>query len=299
MNNQNHLIGTIGNNEQKKLIVLGGIHGNETGGIDAIKRVMKFFNTHPEIKIDGKIYFIKGNLKALEKGERFIDKDLNRLWKQEYINDSTHKHYDIKELQELHRLISVEICKNNYEDCTLLDLHTFSAESGVFCIPAGNSKSIELARSFQTPFIEKLVDSLPETALNYFGNKGITGVVFEGGTHGSEEAVNNLEAGIFHIIGYLKMLNSDKTSIIEKMRKKLECISRNFPHYLELTYIHKLNEYNKYETKEGYYNFKKIIKDEIIGFQDGDIVKSPSNGYILMPLYQKKGSDGFFIVQEK
>jgi len=298
MTSNKHLIGTLGNNEAKKLIVIGGMHGNEISGVEAIEETLEFFQKHPEIQLNGKIYFIKGNISALNKNERFIDKDLNRLWSDDYIQNEHPDIFDVKEVKELHKLIAEDICQNDYSNCTLLDLHTFSAKTGAFCIPADNPKSMALAQTFKTPFIEKLAGSLPETALNYFGNKGMASVVFEGGTHASIEAKENLKAGIFHTIAYLDLVNRKDFDIVFEMRKKLYEISKNLPHYLRLTYIHKLKEYNKYRTKPGYFNFKRINKNEVIATQDGSEIKSPSDGYILMPLYQKKGSDGFFIVQE-
>jgi len=298
MINNKHLIGTLGNNEAKKLIVVGGMHGNEKSGVEAILETLDFFAQHPEIKLNGKIYFLQGNIGALKKGERFIDKDLNRLWHEDYIQNEHPDIADVKEVKELHKLISEDICQHNYSNCTLLDLHTFSAKTGAFCIPAENKQSVALAQTFKTPFVEKLVGSLPETALNYFGNKGMTAVVFEGGTHASDEARTNLKSSIFHTIAYLDLVNREDFDIVFEMRKELYEISKNLPHYLRLTYIHKLNKYNNYQTKPGYFNFKKINKGEVIATQDGKQITSPSEGYILMPLYQKKGSDGFFIVQE-
>ncbi len=298
MTSNKHLIGTLGNNETKKLIVIGGMHGNEISGVEAIEETLVFFQEHPEIKLNGKIYFIKGNISALNKNERFIDKDLNRLWSDDYIQNEHPDIFDVKEVKELHKLIAEDICQNNYSNCTLLDLHTFSAETGAFCIPAENSKSMALAQTFKIPFIEKLAGSLPETALNYFGSKGMASVVFEGGTHASDEARKNLKAGIFHTIAYLDLVNREDFDIVFEMRKDLYEISKNLPHYLRLTYIHKLDKYANYQTKPGYFNFKKVDKNEVIATQDGNNITSPSDGYILMPLYQKKGSDGFFIVQE-
>jgi len=198
----------------------------------------------------------------------------------------------------LHKLIAEDICQGDFSNCTLLDLHTFSAQSGIFCIPSGNQKSFDLAKSFGIPFIEKLSDLLPGTALNYFGKKGMTSVVFEGGTHGTKDTVKNLEAGLWHGLAYTGFVDAS-LPIVQKSRNLLQYISNRFPHHLELIYRHKLNNYNEFKMKEGYYNFKKITKQEFLAYQNKKQILSPTDGYMLMPLYQKKGSDGFFIVQEK
>ncbi len=292
-----HIIEVIGDNEQQKFIVIGGMHGNEQSGVEAIENVLpqlkKVFNPQK-----GTLYFLKGNTKALALNERFLDRDLNRLWLDEYIFGEESDIADVTPLKILHDLIVNDICQGKFDNCTFLDLHTFSAQSGIFCIPAGNEKSIAFARSFGVPFIEKLSDMLPGTALGYFGQKGMTSVVFEGGTHNTPQATENLEAGLWHSLAYTGLIEED-LEVVQNSRQKLIDISEKYPHHLELTYRHKLEDYHHFKMHKGFYNFKPVKQAEPLAVQDKFEIKSPSNGFMLMPLYQKKGSDGFFIVQEK
>jgi len=291
-----HLAGVIGKDPSKKLIIIGGMHGNEHSGPEAMDRVMNRLQPH-EDQVRGTVYFILGNLEALRRNERFVDVDLNRIWSDKHLA-SPNGGYDYKELKEIHRLIE-DICEREYGRCALLDLHTFSADSGIFCIPAENESSEALARHFGVPYIEKLAKSLPETALNYYGEKGMTSVVFEGGKHNTPEATDNLEKAIWLTLAYLGFVNTEDFPFIPRMKEELEKISEPYPHRLEMVYHHKLEDFHKYKMNEGYYNFKEIDKGEIVARQDGAHVRSPYGGFMLMPLYQKKGSDGFFIVQER
>jgi len=291
-----HLLGIIGKNKAKKLIIIGGMHGNEHSGPEAMDRVIRKLKPQ-EDKVKGTVYFILGNLEALRRNERFVDVDLNRIWSDKHLA-SPNGGYDYKELKEIYALIE-NICEGNYPPCALLDLHTFSADSGIFCIPAENEKSEALARYFGVPYIEKLAKSLPETALNYYGEKGMTSVVFEGGKHNTPEATDNLERAVWLTLDYLGFIDKKDFPFVEQMKKELEKISEPYPHRLEMVYHHKLKDFHKYKMNEGYYNFKEIDKGEIVARQDDDHVRSPFGGFMLMPLYQKKGSDGFFIVQER
>ncbi len=292
-----HIIDIIGNSEDKKFVIIGGIHGNEKGGIDAILNVLPEMKKNSPIQ-KGKVYFLKGNLPALKLDERFIEKDLNRLWTDENLLSEEDTSPDIAQLKELHNLIVDEICQNKFDNCIFLDLHTFSAKSGVFCIPAANSRSVAFAQSFGISFIEKLSDTLPGTALSYFGNKGMTSLVFEGGTHNTAEASRTLEAGIWHSLAYAGFI-SPELEKVKKGRELLNEISNNYPHHLELVYRHKLEDYFNFRMNKGYFNFKPIRKSEFLAVQNNSKITSPYSGYILMPLYQRKGSDGFFIVREK
>ncbi len=293
-----HLLYEGGNNEEKKLIVLSGIHGNEKQGIIAAKRVISELEKHPD-KIHGKVYFLLGNLKALASDERFVDVDLNRIFHDKNIRPNGQTAYDYKEFRELRHLISEKICQNKFDNCVLLDLHTFSADSGIFCIPAENKKSFELARSFGVPFIEKLSSSLPETALHYYGEKGMTSVVFEGGKHEDPQSADLLEAAIWLTLLHEGFIHEKDFPFISEMKKRLQKASQNLPHHLELIYRHKLDDFHRFQMKEGYYNFMEVKKAEKLAIQNGKELSSPVEGLILMPLYQKKGSDGFFIVKKK
>ena len=42
----------------------------------------------------------------------------------------------------------------------------------------------------------------------------------------------------------------------------------------------------------------KVKKGELIAKDKNGDIFSPANGRILMPLYQKQGEDGFFIIKE-
>lgn len=292
-----HIIDKLGVNAGKKIIILGGMHGNEINGVEAIEQVL------PRLKklldeTTGQIWFLKGNVPALEAGERFLDKDLNRLWLNKHLQNQNPNIADYTALHALHDLIVNDICQGLFDNCIFLDLHTFSAKSGVFAIPAGNRKSLEFARSFGVPFIERLSESLPGTALQYLGQKGMTSVVFEGGTHQTPEATRNLTAGIWHSLAYAGFLAENLPEVVQS-RQLLKDISKDLPHHLELTYRHKLDQYQNFKMQPGYYNFKPVQKSENLAIQNQQVIESPSSGYMLMPLYQKKGSDGFFIVKEK
>lgn len=59
------------------IVIFAGIHGNENSGIFAIQEVFKRII---KLQLNGTVYGVSGNLKALELNRRFIDEDLNRIW---------------------------------------------------------------------------------------------------------------------------------------------------------------------------------------------------------------------------
>lgn len=58
--------------------VMGGVHGNETVGIDVLEAILEMIND-TKLKI-GTLNLIAGNPSALEKNVRFVEQDLNRCF---------------------------------------------------------------------------------------------------------------------------------------------------------------------------------------------------------------------------
>ena len=53
-----------------------------------------------------------------------------------------------------------------------------------------------------------------------------------------------------------------------------------------------------FKMNPGYSNFQQITEGEVLGQDINGDVKAPHSGYIMMPLYQKQGDEGFFITQD-
>jgi len=47
-----------------------------------------------------------------------------------------------------------------------------------------------------------------------------------------------------------------------------------------------------------YKNFQKVSKGEVIAKDKNGEIVAPVDALILMPLYQKQGDDGFFLIKE-
>ena len=61
-------------------------------------------------------------------------------------------------------------------------------------------------------------------------------------------------------------------------------------------YIHKIQYEDEFFMNPHMLNFQYIKKGETIGHDKRGIVTSPKSGYLLMPLYQSKGKEGFYLI---
>ncbi len=296
---ENRIIAKIeGEKKGYEIILISGMHGNEMAGVTGVEKVINFIKKN-KISVSGNITALRGNLGALNKDIRYIDMDLNRMWTNEYINNTDKKLniYELKELKELSSAID-NICLGNFNNCVIIDFHSFSSQSGIFTIPANNQKSIKLAEAFQVQFVEKLTSDLKETAIQYYAFKGATALVFEGGQHYAEETEGNIMAAIYMALNHLKCVDKNDIPEFENHKERLRSKALKLPKHYELSYIHRIKNGNDFKMNQGYINFQEIKKDEILAYENQKPILSECNGRILMPLYQKKGNNGFYVIQE-
>lgn len=300
MKSNERIIGDVGPKEAHTLVVcFAGIHGNEVGGVKALERIFKTLSDKEE-KIKGRFIGVRGNLKALNKGKRYIEEDLNRLWSDEFIHIARNHKHSHPEFEELAALCDVidSIDLDHYREKIFIDLHGTSAANGIFTIVKDYKESAFIVDELHSPILLKLHDSLHNTTVPYMAKHGFISLGFEGGKIGSKETIEN------HRLIMWEMLL--QTGIIEKHQIPEEVLNYQFlrdfsaklPKYLKLDYCHKIQEGDEFEMLPGFVNYDHIKKDDLLAKDRHGEIRSQYDGYILMPLYQKEGNDGFFIISE-
>lgn len=308
----NRKIGQYGGQQPGALIlVFGALHGNEPAGVRAIESIFRILENestaHPDFVFKGKLAGFIGNLQAYRKQLRFIEKDLNRIWNPSFVqqlleSDPTQLQDESREVLELYEMIRTEIEAFPGRDIVLLDLHTTSAEGGIFTIPTDETVSLELARALHVPVILRLQDSI-EGPLLKFAASGhfhtapakVAAVAFEAGQHDDPQSV---ERSIAAIVACLRAAGCCPREALQHERDDLlRNTSEALPSVVFLRYVHHIGPNDAFRMRPGYLNFQTIKKGEHLADDVKGRVLSPIDGRILMPLYQSKGTDGFFIVQ--
>lgn len=283
------------------LIVLAGVHGNETAGIQAIQNVMAYLREH-QIPCDGCIVGLQGNMTALREGVRYIDTDLNRLWSTEQIDKIRKGHIDgyesieHREQRELLTIIDQLLIHREASDPFIfLDLHTTSAESGHFLIINQNDRSGYLTDQLSVPVIEGLTEVLRHTTLDMFSRQSMMALAYEAGQHDDAAAIKRMEALILSVMHAQHMIVLTDHTLCE-IKTLLSQEAQKLPKKFGFAYRHQIAKEDEFTMKSGHNNFEVIRKDQVLGTDIRGEVKAPIDGYLLMPLYQKMGSDGFFII---
>jgi len=292
-------------------VIFGQMHGNEPAGSIAAELLFaaidKEYENNPKFMFRGKIVAMRGNTRAAAIKARYIDRDLNRFWSPENVAHAENSTADglyseDLEMREIVAEIRRYISEYKPTDVVVLDLHTTTAHGGIFSIPAQNETSRTLALGMYAPVIHGFIKNLGGTSLHYFKteNFGIrtTAVCFESGQHDSPESP---KLALSAIINCFRALGGFADSDVE-MRHDilLQERAQHLPREARLVYTHSIAPEDEFRMRNDhiFQNFDPIEKGEIIAYDKNGAVLAPMSGLILMPLYQKLGSDGFFIVQE-
>ncbi|MCB0532928.1 MAG: succinylglutamate desuccinylase/aspartoacylase family protein [Lewinellaceae bacterium] len=311
----NRILGTYTGPEPGALVVVfGAVHGNEPAGVLALKEIFRMLELEPEVNpgftFRGKLVGLIGNCQAFASGKRFIERDLNRLWTDDYLqrilqSEPDQLRAEDKELVETIDCLRAEIDQSKPEALILLDLHTTSAHGGIFCIPSDDKASLRLAKELHAPVILGMLDGLEGTLLhvasgNYFEHNGYpkysVGVAFEAGQHHDPQAVSYAIAAIINCLRAAGCIRHE--DVDSRHESLLKTFTDALPKVTQLRHIHHIRPGDAFNMRPGYSNFQPIQKGEHLADDTSGPIHAPEDGLILMPLYQPQGTDGFFVVRE-
>ncbi len=286
------------------VIFSSGVHGNEPSGVLALRNVFEQI-VALNIQINGSVLAFIGNRNALNQGQRYATIDLNRLWTDINIerlhnNGGFPPHEinpDVLEMIKIDRLITNFENTASGKEHYFIDLHTTSAPSVPFAVVDRTQHCIDVALQFPLPVIINLNEYIKGTMLNYLDKRGFHGLVFEAGQHDEDMSVTKHEAIIWMVLAETGALEKDEVPDYEAKFELLNGLSDD-PHKLfQIIHRQGVEEGEQFKMKPGFVNFQNIHEGQELGKLNGRILRAPSDGRIFMPLYQSKGTDGFFIVE--
>ncbi len=295
------------------VVVFGATHGNETAGVLALQEVFRLLIQEPERNPDfqfaGRLLGLLGNRQAFSQQQRFLNRDLNRTWtgdqlrRVEKIPQELLQGEDL-EMREIIRLIHQQLLEYQPEVLVLLDLHTTSAQGGIFCIPTDDMASLRLAKELRAPVILGMLEGVEGTLLHFASDnlfeiggfpRYTIGVAFESGQHDDPLSVNRAIAAVVHLLRAASCIREE--DVDTRHEAILRAYSRDLPRVTRLRYVHRLRPGDGFKMRPGYANFHPVTQGDAVADDVTGPVLVPYDGFLLMPLYQSLGSDGFFLVE--
>ncbi|MCB0633269.1 MAG: succinylglutamate desuccinylase/aspartoacylase family protein [Lewinella sp.] len=289
------------------LICLAGMHGNEPAGIEALEYLFRMLEiepiANPDFEFTGRIVGLKGNLGAISKQQRFLDKDLNRQFTpgniQRVFSLSAALKTEDLELKQLIETVRSEVADYQPDQLVILDLHTTTADGGIFAIATDDEMSVRIGVQLHAPVITGMLKGLQGTTMHYFTteNMGVptVAVTFEAGQHGDPLSVNRTIAAI---VNCLRTIGCVKAEHVENRHDQLlQDYARYLPKVAALIRAHRISPEDQFQMLPGYRNFQKVKKGEVLAYDRSGPIQAEVSARILMPHYQQQGDDGFFLVK--
>lgn len=287
------------------LVVLGAMHGNEPAGLLALQSLRTRLRRGRGLE-RGRLVGVAGNLAALRRGRRFIDRDLNRDWSGRRIARATRSGPDSAEDAEMVALAAIfdRVAVESRGPLYFVDLHTTSGESPPFASSPEDDESLELCARLRVPNVLGIEDHLKGTAFEYLQERGFQGFIFEGGQHADPSSVESSEAAVWLLLEALEMLEPVPQSAGEPeddagwAEEVMERVAADLPSRLRIEYRHALEPRHQFRMVPGLRSFQEVEAGQLLAHDRLGEVRSPNDGRLLMPLYQPQGDEGFFTMSE-
>jgi succinylglutamate desuccinylase len=300
---QERILGELGGETAgPTVVVMCGIHGNEPTGVRAARRVLDRLAAADAPGIRGRLVVIVGNLTALQQKTRFVELDLNRQWSPDRVRrvrageeDGAAETAEQREILRVLDRLAPELALPAY----FLDLHTSSADGPPFLTVGDTLRNRAFAMQLPLPLILGLEEQVDGALLEYLNNQGFVTLGVEAGHHDRRTSVDRHEAVLWLTLVAAGLLRREQAPVdLEHQRRLLLEASHGIPRVMEVRYRHPIAPRDSFAMEPGFANFGRIARGDLLARDASGPVRAREDGLILLPLYQGKGDDGFFVARE-
>jgi len=282
------------------LIVTAAIHGNEIAGVEAARRVLGRIDTE-RTEVRGELLILAGNLEAMRLGKRFQVKDLNRQWTREKVEALRARDADTADAEDREQRDLLSYIDRASEDARgavfFLDLHTTSAAGYPFGIYDSAAQEI-FARQFPLPTIRGLGAALAGVLSSYMGNHGAVALAVEGGQHTDASTIDHLEATLTIALAVAGLVDRTHLSRLHDAQAHLDAVRGEIPRAMEVVARYAIVPSDAFVMTPGYANIARVRRGELLAKDSRGPIHAPLDGFVILPLYQGQGDDGFFFGRE-
>lgn len=295
---EDRLIGRWGDMAAGPLVVVtAGIHGNEPSGVEALEALFESLGK-TQVEFNGCLIGLRGNCRALQMGKRFHTEDLNRIWTRERLRRWTEGHPPIHpDEAEMYALLSLieDYRKRAKEPIYFFDLHTTSSQTIPFTTVNDSLLNRSFAEQLPVPMILGIEEYLDGPLLSYLNDLGYVSFGFEGGQH-DDALARKAHYAFLQLSLYLTGLRTRDRKAEAKWRKAMADLTHGVQGIFEIVDRHAIASGETFCMRPGYANFQRVEKGEILADSNEKPLRAKKSQRIFMPLYQKQGRDGFFII---
>lgn len=282
------------------LLCTGGVHGNEPAGVLALQRIFGRLE-EGDVALAGRFVALAGNRGALAAGQRYLDNDLNRAFKPERVarvaGSAHNESAEDGELRDLVRLLAEVRAAAGGRSVHLLDIHSTSGGGAPFSVLDDTLANRAFGFAIPVPHVLGLEEELAGTVTSWANAQGLVATAFESGQHADPASVDRAEAAVWLALDASGVLPAGRREA-PAARDLLTAQTASLPRVVEVRYRHVLPAGHRFRMEPGYRNFDAVRAGQLLATDGGAPVALDYDARLLMPLYQAKGDEGFFVVHD-
>ena len=282
------------------LIVTVAVHGNEVAGVVAAQRVLARLRKDAT-PIRGDVVVLAGNAAAMALGKRYQVKDLNRVWTTEKVDalrarDPSLDDAEDREQRELlvHLDRAIERARGPVFS---LDLHTTSAAGYPFGIYDSEAEDA-FAQRFPLATIRGLAAALAGVLSSYMGQRGATALAVEGGQHDDPATIEHLDATLTIALVACGLVDVSALGRYASATRHLDAARGDIPRAMRVVARYAIKRDDAFVMAPGFANIARVRKGTLLATDARGPIHAPTDGFVILPLYQGQGDDGFFFGRE-
>ncbi|MBK9384172.1 MAG: succinylglutamate desuccinylase/aspartoacylase family protein [Planctomycetes bacterium] len=280
------------------VLVCAALHGNEVDGLLAAEAVADAIDPR---QLRGRLVVFVGNRGAHAGGQRYLERDLNRaftetrgeLWRRGELG----REAEDGEQREILELLAQRVPSDGTR-AVLLDLHSTSGGGPPFAVFGDTRANRRIGLALGIPAILGLEEAIDGTLLEFLARRGHVAVCVEGGKIGEPQTRELLEDALWVALVEAGSLRASAVSGLSAARARLRAAAGELPRVLEIRHRHALRAEQAFRMRPGWKGFDRVARGTALADDAAGAVRSPEDGFLLMPLYQARGDDGFFLARE-
>lgn len=279
------------------LVALGGIHGNEPAGLVAAERVLARLAAE-DIALAGRFVVLAGNRAALAARERFLDRDLNRGWSDAARTPSPVACVEDGEQGELLAAIDEALAGAPPGRAHFADLHTTSAPGVPFVVADGVESAQSFALALPLPVFFGLIGKLSSALVPWLAGRGVIAIAVEGGQNEAASSVDHHESVLWLALVAAGLVAPAALPDLAAHAARLERAGQGLPHAIEVYHRHGIVAEDGFRMAPGFANLQPVARGTLLARDRRGEIRAPEDCLLVMPLYQGRGDDGFFLGRE-
>jgi succinylglutamate desuccinylase len=254
------------NDAGPRVVMFSGTHGDEISGIHALEKLFFDLFTGARILLRGSLTLVRVNALAIAAERRYIQYNVNRMFREEYGPELDRNAYEYKRVQELKPLLQ----RCDY----FLDLHSAPIAQQPFLV--AEQQAVGFYAKLGLPHIimgwGKFSGSqIGGDAENYAGSHGAKAATLESGSHFEKASDDVAYRTVLSMLSLLGMIEGIK----DEPRGAAEIIDM---------YAVVIKEADDFRYAGEVINFKHLARDDAFAFQNGQPVTVKEDSYLLIPM---------------